>query len=403
MLVAGLISGTSADGIDAALVEITSAPGARLKLDLKHWMTTPYPAGLRSAVLEACREGGAGTARISSLDFVIGEQFAAAANALAQAASVEMAQLDLIGSHGQTVWHDPFPAGEGLWARSSTLQLGEPQVIAQRTGVTVVADFRPRDMAAGGQGAPLVPIVDFLTLGDALTGRIALNLGGIANVTFLPAGSDPAAVTGFDTGPANVIIDALAEIVTHGSASYDRDGLLASKGKVDQTLLEELAGHPYFRAPPPKSTGREVFGPHYAAWCLERGRSRDLSDYDVIATLTAHTADTIVRAIVDFVLPRGRVGEVVVSGGGALNPVLMLELRDRLAQTGIAVRTSDDFGLPVEGKEAVAFAILAYLTMTGRAGNVPGVTGAAGPVILGSIVPGHNFASLCRHFGTQGQ
>jgi anhydro-N-acetylmuramic acid kinase len=396
VLVAGLISGTSADGIDAALVEVTGVPGGRLKLDLKHWLTVPYLPGVREAVLEACRESGAGTARISTLDFVIGEEFSRAVRALAEAAAGNVAEIELIGSHGQTVWHDPYPTGTGVWARSSTLQLGQPQVIAERTGVTVVADFRPRDMAAGGQGAPLVPVVDFLTMGDVATGRVALNLGGIANVTYLPAGNDPAGVVGFDTGPANMIIDALAGILTQGSLTCDRDGRLAAKGRVDTDWVKELAGHPYFRAHPPKSTGREVFGPHYAELCLNRGRARGLGDFDIIATLTAHTADTVVRGIADFILPRGPVAEVVASGGGTLNPALMDELSRRLAWIGIALRTSDDFGLPVEGKEAVAFAVLAYLTITGRAGNLPSVTGASGPVVLGTIVPGRNFSQLCR-------
>ncbi len=399
MLVIGLISGTSADGVDAALVEIGERPGGRLGIGLRHWLTAPYPVELRQAVLAACRECGAGTAQLSRLHCVIGEEFARAARMVAGAAGVPLSSVDLIGSHGQTVWHDPLPAASGMWRRSSTLQLGQPQVIAERTAVTVVADFRPRDMAAGGQGAPLVPLVDFLTLGDPATGRIVLNLGGIANVTVLAAGCGAADVRGFDTGPANMVIDALAEIVSGGALTYDRDGLLAAAGRVDEGWLGELAEHPYFHVVPPKSTGREVFGPHYARECLAAGRARGLGDTDIIATLTAHTADTVVRAIRDHVRPHGAMAEVVVSGGGALNPFLRSQLETRLECLRMIVRPSDDFGLPVEGKEAVAFAVLAYLTLHGRPGNVPGVTGAERPVVLGTIVPGDNFASLFRRVG----
>jgi anhydro-N-acetylmuramic acid kinase len=397
MLVVGLISGTSADGVDAALVDICEVAGGRLDFGVRHWLTVPYPEQLRRAVLDACGEPGATTAQISRLNFVIGEEFARAARTVAEAAGVRVADLDLIGSHGQTIWHDPFPTSTGLWQRSSTLQLGEPQLIAERTGVTVVADFRPRDMAAGGQGAPLVPLVDFLTLGDAVVGRIALNLGGIANITVLPAGCRGADVFGFDTGPGNMILDAVVQAISGGALSYDRGGLLAAAGRVDSGWLEELGKHPYFRVPPPKSTGREVFGHHYARQCLAAGRERGLGNEDVVATLTAHTAETVVGAIEQHVLPRATFTEVIVSGGGALNAYLCEQLKNRLARIPAVLRTSDDLGLPIEGKEAVAFAVLAYLTLHGRPGNLPGVTGALRPVVLGVIAPGDNFMALHTH------
>jgi len=387
VLAIGLISGTSADGIDAALVEVGEAPGGRLAAATRSFATTPYPPDVRAAVLKAAADQ-ATTSELSKLNFVLGELFARAALDICAVAGVEPGRVDVVGSHGQTVWHDPFPAGAGVWRRSSTLQLGEPQVIAERTGIDVVAGFRARDVAAGGQGAPLVPLVDWFLLGDADTGRVALNLGGIANVTVLPAGGGPESVTGFDTGPGNMVIDAIASELTRGRMDCDRDGMMAAAGKVSTEVLTLLMGHPYFRMKPPKSTGREVFGPGYVEECLGLALRAGLGPEDLVATVTALTARSVASALKDFVPADARLEEVVVAGGGAHNPSLMGMLGARLGDLGLRLRPATEFGLSVDGKEATAFAVLACLTRTGRPGNLPGVTGAACPVVLGTTVRG---------------
>lgn len=383
MLVCGLISGTSADGVDAALTDIEDAPGGRLRVSVRAHLTVPYPQDVRRAVLRASGDR-ATTAELSKLNFVLGELFADAALRVCELSGVVPSDLELIGSHGQTVWHDPFPRGEGLWRRSSTLQLGQPQVIAERTGALVVADFRPRDMAAGGQGAPLVPLVDWLTLGDPKTGRIALNLGGIANVTVLPAGCGPAAVSGFDTGPGSMVIDGVVSELTAGELDCDRDGRAASTGRVSEPLLAVLMEHPYFGIGPPKSTGREVFGPPFSARCIALSREHGLRPEDLVATVTALTAESVASALRSYVRPLGAFAEVVASGGGTHNPVLFEMLAGRLDALGLRLRSAGELGLPVDAREAVAFAVLAYLSASGRPGNLPRVTGAAGPVILGT-------------------
>jgi anhydro-N-acetylmuramic acid kinase len=387
LLCIGLISGTSADGVDAALCELGDAGGGRLALTVRAWLTVPYERGIRAAVLRAASDQ-ATTSELSKLNAVLGEVFAGAAAQVCARAGVDLGSVDLIGSHGQTVWHDPFPSGGGVWRTASTLQLAQPQTIAERTGVTVVADFRPRDMAAGGQGAPLVPLVDYLTLGDPERGRIALNLGGIANITVLPAGAGADRVTGFDTGPGNMVVDWLAASLTDGAQACDADGAMAAAGGVDGPLLQAWLQHPYFLKPPPKSTGREVFGPRYAGDCLAAARSAGLSPEDAVATATALTAETVADAVRRFVLPSGGFEEVVASGGGVHNPTLMATLRRRLQALGLKLVSAEEYGLPVDGKEAVAFAVLAYLTFRGRPGNIPGVTGARRPVVLGVAAPG---------------
>lgn len=383
MIVVGLMSGTSADGVDAAVVRLDGAPPA-LEWKLLAHTHSPHPPALRDEIFACFRPETGNVERLCALNFSLGRAFAAAALDAIVAAGLTPTQADLIGSHGQTVWH--IPDGRA----ASTLQIGEPAVIAELTGITTVSNFRTRDMAAGGQGAPLVARVDALLFGHERLHRALQNIGGIANVTYVPPGDAEAALA-FDTGPGNMLIDDAAQRATGGALDYDRDGALAAAGRVDEGWLAELLAHLYFRRPPPKTTGRELFGRQYGAELWARGQARGLRGEDIIATLTALTARSIAAAYRDF-LPAFP-DEVIVSGGGARNPVLMAQLAAALTEAAgpcgaPRVVTSHELGLPVEAKEAVAFAVLAYETWHGRPGNLPAATGARRPVVLGSITPG---------------
>ncbi|NPA27282.1 MAG: anhydro-N-acetylmuramic acid kinase [Chloroflexi bacterium] len=377
MLVAGVMSGTSADGVDVALVDLRGAP-PRLQWNVVHVATYPYPPEVRAAILEAMQPETGTVDRLCVLNMRLGEIFAQAVLQAIEEAGLHPREVALIGSHGQTVWHAPDANPP------ATLQLGEAAVIAERTGIPVVSNFRARDMAAGGQGAPLVAYVDVLLLTHPQRVRAAQNVGGIANVTYLPPqeGDDALGKAfAFDTGPGNVLIDLAVARLTGGAQTYDRDGQLAAQGQVDETLLRAWLQHPYYQKPPPKSTGRELFGPAYLDELWAQAQARGLRGEDILATLTALTAHTIAWAYREF-LP-AYPEEVIVSGGGAHNPVLMDHLRRLLAPA--QVRTSDELGLPVDAKEALAFAILAYETWHGRPGNLPAATGARRPVVLGDI------------------
>jgi anhydro-N-acetylmuramic acid kinase len=388
MKVIGLMSGTSADGVDAALVEVS--PEARPAVAVLAHDTWPYPAGLRERVL-ALASGGS-TEEVCHLNVYLGELFAEAALAVARAAGVDIAAVALIGSHGQTIHHLPTPRREGSHAVRSTLQIAEPAVIAERTGVTTIANFRPRDMAAGGEGAPLVPLVHHQLFAHPERSRAILNIGGIANLTILPAGADAAAVTGFDTGPGNVLMDEFVRAAGLSQKGYDEDGRLAAAGRVDKRLLAELLRHPFVSRRPPKSTGREAFGPGLAREVLARIRAAGLPETDGVATLAAFTVQAIAENLRAFVFPATAVQEVIVMGGGARNASLMQGLREALPEC--AILAAEAAGVPGRAVEAVTFAVLAYLTGSGRPGNLPAVTGAAGPRILGSIVPGAGYRGL---------
>jgi anhydro-N-acetylmuramic acid kinase len=389
MKVIGLMSGTSADGVDAALVEI-GTEGDRPAVHLIAYETVAYPPGLRERIL-ALASGGS-TEEVCHLNAYLGELFAEAAEHAARRAGVSLADVDLIGSHGQTIHHLPAPRQEGAHAVRSTLQIGEPAVIAERTGVTIIADFRPRDLAAGGEGAPLTPPVHHLLFASPDRGRVILNLGGIANVTVLPAGGDPSTVTGFDTGPGNVLMDEFVRAAALSAKGYDENGRLAAAGRVQSALLEELLTHPFIRRPPPKSTGRETFGPAFVREYRARLGRTATSGLDGLATLAAFTVEAVVWNLREFVFRKADVRDIVVAGGGSQNAFLMRQLAAALP--GCMVMASDALGFPTHTIEAVAFACLAYLTATGRPGNLPAVTGARGPRILGCIVPGRGFRGL---------
>jgi anhydro-N-acetylmuramic acid kinase len=395
MLVAGLISGTSADGIDVALVEIAGA-GFRMRVCPLAHCSSPYPPRVRAAVLEvaepsACADSARGRLckrgpdRVSSLNFLLGELFAEAVERACYEAKIPMSRVRLIGSHGQTVFHQGKPRKFLGRSIASTLQIGEPAVIAARTGIDVVADFRPGDIAAGGEGAPLVPYVDYLLYRSRRIPRIALNIGGIANITIIPAGAGPEQVAAFDTGPGNMIMDALASRFTGGRLRYDRDGKMAAAGHVDRKLLDNLLAGAYFRRPPPKSAGREQYGAEFVERLLRSG----LAAEDLMATATAFTAESIALAVRRFgggavTAARKAPVELIVSGGGLRNPQLMAQLVAALPE--MRIRTSNDFGIDSDAKEAIAFAVLAYESYHRRPSNLPSATGARRPAVLGKIV-----------------
>lgn len=369
--IVGLMSGTSADGVDAALVEVAGA-GEGTRVRLVTFLTRPYAPALRARVLGL---GEASAAELLDLHYHLGEEFARAALAVIEPAGRRGEAVHLVGSHGQTARHRPragAPAGRG-----ATLQVGEPAVIAELTGLPVVADFRPRDVAAGGEGAPLVPLVDWLLFRVPGRVRACLNLGGIANVTVL--GDRLETVRAFDLGPANMPLDAVVQAWTGDAELFDRDGARAAAGRVDERLLAELLRHPFLAAPPPKSTGRETFGQAFVTPLLSRFAGREA---DLLATLTRFVADAVAGGLRRHVT--GGIDELLVSGGGARNRTLMRALRESLAP--IPVRALDEVGMDPDAKEAVAFAVLANETLFGRPGNLPAATGAAGPRVLGKIV-----------------
>jgi len=376
-LVVGLISGTSADGITGALVEITDRGGERPGIALRGWATTPYPSEVRRRVINLFTEP-ATMQDAAALNFVLGELFADAAATAARAGGCDLETVDFIASHGQTVAHVGTPDAADPLSRAATMQLGEAAVIAERTGRPVIADFRPADMAAGGVGAPFVPYADVLLLGGR-TGRIALNLGGISNLTVLPAGTTFEEVYAFDCGPANMVSDALAR---HFFAeAYDRDGSHAARGRVREDLLAALMRHPFVTASPPKAAGHEQFGRAFLRDLLATWEG--LPADDLIATATAFAADAIASNVSRFVLPRHSIEEIVASGGGVRNPTLIGRLSR--AVVPLRVRAIDEFGIPSEAKEALAFALIGHASLMGRAGNLPRVTGARHGGILGKF------------------
>jgi len=380
VLIVGLMSGTSLDGIDAALVEVEGTTEDDVSARLVRALTLPYDEPRREAIHAAI---AAGTAQaLCGLHADLGEWLAEAVVRVCAEADVTLDRLAAIGSHGQTVWHIPPSAGK----RGATLQLGDAATLAERTGCAVVSDFRTRDMAAGGQGAPLVPYADRLLFSAPGKARALQNVGGIANVTRVPPKEGTGPVFAFDTGPGNALIDAAVELATDRRLSFDRDGALAARGEVDGALLAELLRHPYFAAEPPKSTGREEFGRPFVERLVEATQPEGDRDWlDLVATLTELTARTIADAYERWVLPRG-VDEVVVTGGGARNLTLMARLRALLAP--LPVMDGAALGIDPDAKEAVAFALLAWAHLRGIPANVPEATGAAGPRVLGSLTPG---------------
>lgn len=421
--VIGLMSGTSADGIDACLVEIFGN-GLHTRINLLAFETRPYDNPTRTAILDICNPETGSVDKVCRLNFYLGKLFAEAAISIANKALIPINNIDLIGSHGQTIYHLPDrttlkqkeagskkqedrskrqearskksearsekqEAREGgdLLCIPSTLQIGEPSIIAQETGVTTVADFRPRDMAAGGQGAPLVPYVDFLLFRDGETGRALQNIGGIANVTVLPQNCEISDVIAFDTGPGNMIIDHITTLITNGAARFDDGGELAARGSVDNHLLAVLISHPYLSKPPPKTTGREEFGKSFADKLYKDAKCSGINDVDILATVTAFTAYSIADSYKRWILHNHQLAEIIISGGGCRNNTLIKFLRQYI-HPAIQIHTTDKYGISPNAREALAFAILANETISGNTNNVPNVTGAREAVVMGKIIPG---------------
>lgn len=384
MRVIGMMSGTSADGIDAALVRLEGA-APELKMLFQGHHRTEFRGPVREAILRLAEGEPTTAGEISQLNFALGGEFARAATEACEAWRLPLAKIDLIGSHGQTIYHQGVPTRFlGVASVNSTLQIGEPSVIATQTGVPVVGDFRPVDMGVGGQGAPLVPFVDYLLYRSRHVGRVALNMGGIANVTVIPARATHADVLAFDTGPGNMIIDALVESITEGREHYDKDARIALAGSILPGLLDRFMRDFYFQKKPPKSAGREQFGKSAAERMLAWGKEHGAKSADLVRTATEFTAASIAKAFEHFISPRAHVREMIIAGGGTHNPLIMSRLAAALP--GIEFISSRSFGVPEDAKEAFAFAVLAYEAWHGRPNNLPGATGAARAAVMGKIV-----------------
>lgn len=374
------MSGTSADGVDAALVEWPDGEATH-PFELLAYREEPFPAPLQQRVhgLAAARVGAYAALReFAALDVELAERFAAAAAALAEQAGVALADVDAIASHGQTVAHHP--------ELRASLQIGDPSVIAERTGCTTIADFRTRDLAAGGEGAPLAPFFHYAALASSEEGRLALNLGGIANITWIPRGASPDDVVAFDVGPANVLVDAVVQLASDGLERMDEDGARAKRGQVDAGLLARLMDDPFLRKPPPKSTGRELYGVAQAETLLAEWRAMDRPLDDLIATLVSFTAEAIAHACRTHLGEKVAIDRVLVGGGGAFNPAVLSALRSALPQ--ISVDLLDTVGVPAAAAEAMAFSLMGRNALLGLPNHLPRCTGASRAAVLGEIVPG---------------
>jgi anhydro-N-acetylmuramic acid kinase len=383
-LILGMMSGTSADGIDAALVKISGAP-PNLKINLLNHTHQSFPPQIRKEILRVAEQNPLTPGEFSQLHTRLGHIYAEAALAACKKFRISPKKIDLIGNHGQTIFHQGQPTnflGEPI---ASTLQLGDGSIVANLTGITTVSDFRPADMALGGQGAPLVPLADYALYRHPKLGRVSVNIGGIANITVIPANAKPSDVFAFDTGPGNMLIDALVQHFTHGRKKFDDAGKLAMHGRIILPLYKELRKDPYVKIPPPKSTGREYYGSAYVENLLALGRKHGARPNDLIRAATNFTAGSIVNALERFVLPKHEIRQMILSGGGANNWFVCSLIAAWLTPHKIHILDSSKFRIPIDAKEALAFAILAYETYHHRPSNIPTATGARGPAILGKI------------------
>lgn len=378
-LVIGLMSGTSMDGIDSALVRIKNS-GLKTSWELIDFEMYAYPPGLKQELLELATAENWNADHLCHLNVVVAELFAQAAYSICEKANVKISEIDLIGSHGQTIRHLPAPEEIYNFNIRTTLQIGEPSVISNRCGVVTVGDFRPADMAQGGEGAPLVPYCDYILLRSEKLNRAALNIGGISNITILPGNCTPETVVAFDTGPGNMIIDGLMQKFFH--QDFDENGTIAASGKPYPEILNSLIQHPFFAKKPPKSTGREQFGQAFQEQLLA-AFPVDTSPADIVATMTEFIAFSIFQAYQSFIQKQLKLDELIVSGGGAHNLTILMALQKYFQPVKVCIST--EFGISIDAKEAVCFAILANETLHGHQNNMPGVTNAKSPVILGKI------------------
>ncbi len=382
--VVGMMSGTSVDGVDAALVEI-SGTDSEPKVKLLAFENKPYPPQVREKIFSLFTPANATVDKVGYMNFLLGEIYAKSALSVIEKAGMKPEEIDVIGSHGQTIWHAPIPESPDGIPVAYTVQIGEGSVIAERTGILTVSDFRVADMAAGGQGAPLVPFSEYLLYRREKETILLQNIGGIGNMTVMPAGAKPRDVFAFDTGPGNMIIDAVISAVTGGEKTYDAGGETAAKGKVCNALLDILKEEPYYRQPLPKTTGREHFGVQYTEKILSWWKENPIPVEDLLATVTDLTAYSIADAYERYVLPKYRASEIIVGGGGSYNATLLRFMKERFAPHGVSVRTQEDLGLSSDAKEAVAFALMADCCMRGKANTLPSVTGAEHPAVMGKI------------------
>ncbi|SHG46658.1 anhydro-N-acetylmuramic acid kinase [Ornithinibacillus halophilus] len=378
-IVIGLMSGTSLDGIDASIVKIIESENG-LNLEPVHFSTLSFSDGVKKKLLNLCNPEKARIEEISAMNMLMGELFAEASMKAIAEAGLTRDDILLISSHGQTIFHQPNAIIVDEREITSTMQIGDIGVIAERTGIMTVGDFRTRDMAVGGQGAPLVPYADYLFFRDEKVGRVLLNIGGISNITVIPPNCREEDVVAYDTGPGNMMIDAFTEWATNGKQTFDKDGAIAARGIVNESWLSELLKHPYFKQTAPKSTGREQFGIDYARKLWNEAELAGITNSDKIATITALTAKTIAMEI----LKHKDVGEVLVSGGGRYNPTLMRNISDFLPSE-IKVNGTEASDFPADAKEAITFALLGYQCYRKRTNNLPSATGADKPVVMGKI------------------
>jgi anhydro-N-acetylmuramic acid kinase len=382
LLILGIMSGTSADAIDIALTRISGAP-PKLDAQLLNHTSISFPPPVRREILRAAEQQPSTAGQLSQLNFRLGEIFAEAVLTACKRFRITTKKIALIGSHGQTIFHQGNAVPFLGRLTASTLQIGEPSIIAARTGITTIADFRPADIAEGGQGAPLVPYADYLLYRHPNLGRVSLNLGGIANITVLSSAAKPSQIFAFDTGPANMLIDALVTHFSHNRRRYDKDAATARSGRPIPALVDELMRDPYLKLEPPKSTGREYYGRVYLQNLLAAGHRHKAKPADLIRATTIFTALSVVDALHRFVLPKHKIDQLIVSGGGARNPLIVAQLA--AAMPRMEIIPSAQLGVPEDAKEAFAFALMAYETFHQRPANLPSATGALRPAILGKI------------------
>lgn len=380
----GLMSGTSVDGIDAAVVEIMTV-NAGIKIKLCAFENIPYSGSVRKKIMELFDVDTSTVDKLGYMNFLLGELFAQAALQVIKKAGLEAEDIDFIGSHGQTVYHQPQVSSEDGYDIRYTVQIGEGAVISARTGIPCVSDFRVADMAAGGQGAPLVPFTEYLLYSDEGKNVLLQNIGGIGNITIIPAGKNIWEISAFDTGPGNMIIDGLVQKTSKGKLLYDPGGDMAKKGTVNDSLLKILINNPYFDAVPPKSTGRELFGKDYTEMVYQYMLENNISNEDGIATVTYFTAWSIADSYRRYIKPGCSADYIVLGGGGSYNNTLVDYIKTEMSAYNVQTYTQEQLGYSSDAKEAIAFAILADYTVAAKANNIPGVTGASKAVVMGKI------------------